>query len=74
MHNLNKLLKKLKKYGISLNIKYYDSIDCFVFLFEKIGKSWAFQISERDLASDLCIKSLENEMNKLIESGYFNQP
>lgn len=74
MYNLNKLLKKLKKYDILLNIKYYDSIDCFVFIFEKIGKSWAFQISERDLASDLCIKSLENEMDKLIESGYFNQP
>lgn len=74
MHNLNKLLKKIKKYGVSLNIKYYDSIDCFVFIFEKIGKSWAIHVSEKALTNDLCLKTLEIELDKLIESGYFKEP
>ena len=74
MHNLNKLLKKIKKYGVSLNFKYHDLIGCFVFMFEYLSKSWAFHISEKALTNDLCLKTLEIELDKLIESGYFNEP
>lgn len=38
MNNLYELLKKLKKYGISMKIKYYDSIDVFSFIFENYNK------------------------------------
>lgn len=74
MNNLYELLEKLKKYGISLSIKYYVSIDCFVLIFEKCNKSWAIHVTEEVFVNDLWLKSLENELDKLIESGYFNQP
>ena len=74
MNNLYELLKKLKKYGISMKIKYYDSIDVFSFIFENYNKSWAIHVTGEVFVNDLWLKSLENELNKLIESGYFNQP